>query len=303
MIQSEIAVRTNIRVESSVHSALKKLKEEGLVLSKVEMRGSRSLQLYYLNPDRWLEIMQIYFPGNRQSQMSIEQKAEFLESGFADKIFDFKFFSQLLARLWFKWAVDMNPNDINGIQDAINRRAWFYARKVPADRQSHVERELKAVREAIRLVQMLKGNDPHAKSSMESYIKQNSTNKGFLGLMALDERSASELMKLARLSPSLVGYLMAEDSHAHKLPLEFLLDVSPIRECEKLVVNEPDKSLKNRLARRISNELKKALFRFFAVMAIHDLFMLPESHAKALMKKAGLDSFQPHVKRIFNPNL
>lgn len=289
--------------QSSVQGPIIRLVKRGLVRDKNELGKRRLERRYFLDPSKWMEIVQIYFPYHERENMTIPERIEFLNSDYADQIFDSEHFYRLLIKLFLKWAVDLDPKFWDDFEsEARGWRTQSLISRIPDDyHQSETRFMMNKSLEVIPLVRRLKENDPDAKSEVETILAEGRRKKTLLRLLGISDE-LDELASLARLSPSLIGYAMHIDNYIHKSPLEFTFSLSSLPEAFDLS-KDLDVQGVSKAGNLHSKEFRRFIWRFVLIMVIHDLIELPQQEVKMRMERAGVLSLQPYIDKVFNPNL
>jgi len=299
--------------QSSVQGPIVRLKSKGLVEAKGIIREGEkdvnkqdrrySSELYSLNPSKWKEIVQIYFPHNEKDNRTMHEKVEFLSSGYADQVFDSEHFYELLIWMFLKWAVELDPDILNDIESSIKGGiAQQFIRSIPGNTQKQTRIVMDEFAKVFPLIRGMKRSDPEAESDVEKLVADRLNKKAILMVLGISPTELMKLAALARLSPSLIGYAMRRDTHTHKAPLEFTFNVSKLSGMSNWA-RDPDRQEILEAGKSISKEFRMFIWRFILIMVVHDMTELPQQEAEMLMTRAEVPSLQPYIEKVFNPYL
>lgn len=294
-----------------MQSAIRVLKIEEIVQQGRELggRGVFGPMKYSLNPSKWKEIVQVYFPYEGMSAMSTSAKADFLASEYANVIFDADHFSEILIRLFLKWAIDLDVatlNEIRTMNMSGETQAMISRFQTEKQRLKYAQAVLNQV---IDIVLELKKGDLETKAKVESLVRSlyDGSYEGYehrvlLIVLGLNEKELEELAHVARLSPSLISYMAQAERYVTMAPLKVMFNTSVFTDKIDWARN-PKSAKANEIYGPISKEFKKFVWRFVMVMAIHDLIVLPSNEAEHLLKNSGIPSLRPYLQKVFREHL
>lgn len=306
LTRRDICTASGLVYESSVQAPLTQLVNDGIVATELVNKRTReppidgepgpNVTVYFIDKSKWRWLLRHYFPTHGASfpdRAAARRRAEFLSSDFSDEIFQPERFYEIVTRAFLKWCIMMDGDSLRDIQRLLTSTATQQTLREHL-RKSHSSIDDESVSAAFillgQLFQQLYDLKTSQRMPTDSFFEalerpevMANSKRAVHFLLGMREEELRELASFARLSPSLLSYVLQEDV-SEGMPPVFLFDLSKLKQ---MIAGHPRL---DELWKEVRREFSAFFWRLLFVMVTRDMIDYPETMTMKLLKKAGLYS-------------